>query len=192
MSNRYINHQTDCMPLEAQWIQRARQGDQDAFRQIVEQHQQQVRATVQGMLGDTAEADDIAQEVFIQLHRNLSDFREEAKLSTYLSRIAINRSLNELKRRKRKGRWLTFIRADGPEAGISDHSADPGRQEMREALQKALQRLEPEFRAVVVLRLVEGYSVKETAEILQLPAGTVASRLARAQQKLRTILDQWL
>ncbi|HKK78046.1 MAG TPA: sigma-70 family RNA polymerase sigma factor [Phaeodactylibacter sp.] len=180
------------MPQEAQWIQQAKDGDQAAFRHIVEQHQQQVRATVHGMLGDTAEADDVAQEVFIRLYRALPDFREEAKLSTYLSRIAINLSLNELKRRKRKGRWLTFTRQDGPEAGISDQSVDPERQEMRDALQKALQTLEPEFRAVVILRLVEGYPVKETADILQLPPGTVASRLARAQQKLRTILDQWL
>lgn len=180
------------MPQEAQWIQRAKRGDQTAFRHLVERHQKQVRATVHGMLGDTAEADDVAQEVFIRLYRALPDFREEAKLSTYLSRIAINLSLNELKRRKRKGRWLTFTRHDGPEAGVSDQSVDPERQEMRDALQKALQRLEPEFRAVVILRLVEGYTVKETAEILQLPPGTVASRLARAQQKLRTILDQWL
>ncbi len=180
------------MPREAQWIRQAQAGDQNAFRKIVEQHQQRVRAIVQGMLGDTAEADDVAQEVFIKLHRSLSQFRGEAKLSTYLSRVAINLSLNELKRRKRKSRWLTFIRTGGPEAGLSDHSADPERQEIRDALQKALQRLEPEFRAVVLLRLVDGYSVKETADILQLPEGTVASRLARAQQKLRTILDQWL
>lgn len=180
------------MPQEAQWIQRAKSGDQAAFRQIVEQHQQQVRATVLRMLGDTPETEDVAQDVFVRLYRALPNFREEAKLSTYLSRIAINLSLNELKRRKRKGQWLTFTRPDGPEAGISDQSVDPERQEMRDALQKALQTLEPEFRAAVVLRLVEGYTVKETAEILQLPMGTVASRLARAQQKLRTILDQWL
>lgn len=180
------------MPQETQWIARAKAGDQSAFRQIVEQHQQQVRSTVHGMLGDTPEAEDVAQETFIRLYRSLSGFREEAKLSTYLSRIAINLSLNELKRRKRKGRWLTFTRQDGPEAGVSDQSVDPERQEMRDTLHKALQTIEPEFRSVVVLRLVEGYSVKETAEILQIPPGTVASRLARAQQKLQTILTKWL
>ena len=69
---------------------------------------------------------------------------------------------------------------------------DPGRQDMQDTLRKALQVLDPEFRAVVVLRLIDGYSVRETAEILGLPQGTVASRLARGQQKLREILKKWL
>lgn len=173
-------------------IQGAKRGDTEAFRLLVEQHQGQVRATVRSMLGPVPEADDVAQEVFIRLYKALPEFRGEAQLSTYLSRIAINLCLNELKRRKRKGRWLTFTRSDGPELQVEDTSARPERQDLQDALQQAMQRLDPDFRTVVTLRLVEGYSVKETAEILGLPKGTIASRLARAQQKLRSILEPWL
>lgn len=180
------------MPHDNHRIERAKSGDTQAFRELVEQHQGQVRATVQSMLGPVPEADDVAQEVFIRLHQSLGRFRGEAELGTYLSRIAINLSLNALKQRKRKGRWLTFSRREGPEYEVEDRSAAPGRHELQDALQRSLQQLEPAFRAVVTLRLVEGYSVEETAELLGIPQGTVASRLARAQQKLRAILEPWL
>lgn len=177
------------MPLEQDLIEQARNGDEQAFRQLVERHQQRVRATAISMLGPVPEAEDVAQETFIRFHRALQDFRGEAKLSTYLSRIAINLSLNELKRKQRSQRWLTFSRTD---EATPDLSASPDRQDLKDSLQKALQMLRPDSRAVVTLRLVEGYSVQETADILKLPKGTVASRLARAQQQLRKILDQWL
>ncbi|WP_282777386.1 RNA polymerase sigma factor [Phaeodactylibacter xiamenensis] len=180
------------MPETNDCIERAKRGDTQAFRLLVEQHQGQVRAMARSMLGAVPEADDVAQEVFIRLHQALPDFRGDAKLSTYLSRIAINLSLNELKRRKRKGRWLTFTRSDGPELQVEDTAARPERQDLQDALQQAMQQLGPEFRAVVTLRLMKGYSVKETADILGLPQGTIASRLARAQQKLRLILEPWL
>lgn len=177
------------MPLKQDLIEQARNGDEQAFRQLVERHQQRVRATAISMLGSVPEAEDVAQETFIRFHRALQDFRGEAKLSTYLSRIAINLSLNELKRKQRSQRWLTFSRTD---EATPDLSASPDRQDLKDSLQKALQMLRPDSRAVVTLRLVEGYSVQETADILKLPKGTVASRLARAQQQLRKILDQWL
>ncbi len=173
-------------------IERARCGDQAAFRQLVEAHELLVRSTVVGMLGDTAEADDVAQEVFIRFYKALKDFRGDAQVGTYLTRIAINLSVNELKRRQRKNRWLSVIRKERNNPGMEDDSMNPGRQDMQDALRKALQRLEPEFRTVAVLRLIDGYSVKETADILGLPQGTVASRLARGQQKLREILEKWL
>ncbi|NRA47609.1 MAG: RNA polymerase sigma factor [Phaeodactylibacter sp.] len=180
------------MPQPEDCIERAKRGDAQAFRSLVEQHHGQVRSTVYSMLGAVPEADDVAQEVFIRLHQALPEFKGESKLSTYLSRIAINLSLNELKRRQRKGRWLTFTKTNGPELQVEDKSAGPDRQDLNDALQRALQRLEPDFRAVVTLRLIEGYSVRETADILGLPQGTIASRLARAQQKLRSILEPWL
>ena len=173
-------------------LERARRGDQAAFRQMVEAHEGLVRSTVAGMLGDTAEADDVAQEVFIRFYKALENFRGDAQVGTYLSRIAINLSINELKRRQRRNRWFSVIRKEDGASGVEDGSMNPGRQDMRDTLHKALQVLEPDFRSVVVLRLIDGYSVKETAEILGLPQGTVASRLARGQQKLREILEKWL
>lgn len=179
------------MPSDAELVERSRQGDDSAFRLLVHQHQQQVRSIVLSMLGDTAESDDVAQEVFIRFYRSIQDFRGEAALSTYLSRIAINLSLNEIKRRETRHTRITFFHGNELQADRADARVDPERQEIREAVQKALQLLEPDFRAVVVLRLIDGYSVKETAEILQLPQGTVASRLARGQEKLKDILLKW-
>ena len=173
-------------------VERARRGDQSAFRQLMEEHQNLVRSTVAGMLGDTPEADDVAQEAFIRFYKALPDFRGDAQVGTYLSRIAINLSLNELKRRKRRKSWLTSIKSEKRDISFADKSMDPGRQEMRDMLYKALQLLDAEFRAVVALRLIDGYSVRETAEILGLPQGTVASRLARAQKRLQEILKKWL
>lgn len=176
-------------PTEQALIARAREGDERAFRQLVQQHQQQVRATVIGMLGDVPEADDVAQEVFVKLHENLNEFRGNAKLSTYLVRIAINLSLNEQKKRQRQQRRVKALDNEQHPLQIEDINANPERFETRDLLQQALDQLEPEFRAVVVLRLIDGYSVKETAEILDVPQGTVASRLARAQSRLRRLLE---
>ena len=169
-------------------------GKQEAFRWIVDRHQQRVRTTILGMLGDSAEADDVAQEVFIRFYKAINDFREDAKLSTYLTRIAINLSLNELKRRKRKnGRIISmFWKNEEDEKQkvlqITDQSADLSRYDEREKIQYALQRLPEQFRTIVVLRLIEGFSVQETSEMLGIPMGTIASRLARAQKKLKEIL----
>jgi RNA polymerase sigma-70 factor (ECF subfamily) len=171
-------------------LEKARCGDEKSFARLVNQYEGQVYATALGMLGETNTAKDVTQEVFIRFYKAIKTFRGDARISTYLSRIAINLSINELNKRKRR-RWLSLQR-DLPHLELSDHSAAAEQQELRDSLKKALQTLTPEFRAVVVLRLVDGYSVQETAEILNVPQGTVASRLARAQKKLQQTLKQWL
>lgn len=138
------------------------------------------------MLGQCPEADDVGQETFIRFYKSLPNFRGDSSAATYLTRIAINLSLNEIKRRKR--RRLFFVKStddvkDMPAEMISDDD------EMKGLVQRAIQKLEPKFRSVVVLRLMEGCSTRETAKILKLPEGTVLSRLARAQQKLGKILE---
>lgn len=163
-----------------------------AFGQLVARYEQQVRRTVQGMLGDIVESNDVAQEVFIRFYRALDKYRGEAKLETYLTRIAINLSLNELKKRQKKNRWLTFFQKEDSYLQLPDESADLSRYDTKDLIYKALQKLEPNFRSVIVLRLLEGYSVKETAQLLGIPEGTVASRLARAQTKLKIILKPLL
>ncbi len=177
---------------EADLIGQCRKGQESAFREVVTMHEKQVRRTVFGMLGESSEAEDVAQETFIRFFQSLDNFRGKAKMGTFLTRIAINLSLNELKRRKRKNRWLTFIKKGDPELNIEDPSANPNKIDTIELVQKALQLLEPEFRSVVVLRMLDGYSVKEAAVILQIPEGTIASRLARGQKKLKSILEKIL
>jgi len=172
---------------EKDLVQKARNGDNDAFQRLVEQNEHRVAGTVIGMLGNCPEADDVGQETFIRFYRSLDKFRGDASVGTYLTRIAINLSLNELKRRKRKNA-LIFSRNEEKMETASDKNDPKKKKELEEIVRLGIEKLDPKHRAVVVLRLMEGYSTNETAEILRLPAGTVLSRLARAQKKLREIL----
>ncbi|HOP00051.1 MAG TPA: RNA polymerase sigma factor [Bacteroidales bacterium] len=165
-------------------------GDRLAFSEIVERYRKMVARTVKGMLGDSVFSEDIGQEVFIKLYNSLSDFRGEAKLSTYIQKIAINLTLNEIKRRKR---FFSMFSQDGDNELYEHEIPDPETEQKREAAEmvnKALAGLEPKFRIVVTMRMLQGYSTKETAEILDLPLGTVLSRLSRAQEQLKEILGK--
>lgn len=170
---------------DKQLIDKARDGDRQAFSRLVEKYEPVVAATVVGMLGPGQDAEDVGQNVFIRFYKALDDFRGDAALGTYLTRIAINLSLNELKRRQRR-RFL-FLRPSEVEQDVGEKQVVNPEQAMdaKEAVNKALQQLEPRYRSVVVLRMIHGYPTKETAKILKLPVGTVLSRLSRAQEKLK-------
>ena len=172
---------------EKDLVQKARNGDNNAFKRLVEQNEHRVAATVIGMLGNCPDADDVGQETFIRFYRSLDKFRGDASVGTYLTRIAINLSLNELKRRKRKN-TLFFSRNEEKMETAPDKNDPKKKKELKEIVRLGIEKLEPKHRAVLVLRLMEGFSTKETAEILNLPVGTVLSRLARAQKKLKEIL----
>jgi RNA polymerase sigma-70 factor, ECF subfamily len=165
-------------------------GDKQAFGEIVGRYRKMVARTVKGMLGDSVFAEDVGQEVFIKLFYSLADFRGEAKLSTYIQKIAVNLTLNEIKRRKR---FFSMFSQKGNnemhEIEVADHDTEE-RREASEIVQKALQGIEPKLRVIVTMRMLQGYSTKETAEMLDLPLGTVLSRLSRAQEKLRVILEK--
>jgi len=172
---------------DEQLIKAARQNDEKAFMEIVTRYEGRVAATVIGMLGNCPEAEDVGQETFIRFHRALGSFRGESSVATYLTRIAMNLSLNELKRRKRR---LSLFAGNTPERldMISDRKSANTAFEAKEAIEHALRRLKPEYRAVLVLRLIDGFSTEETARVLEIPVGTVLSRLSRAQKKMREIL----
>jgi len=171
-------------------VSRAQKGDNEAFRELVRRYESLVAGTVIGMLGKCAEADDVGQETFIRFYRSLKKFRGESKLGTYLTRIAINLSLNQLKRRKRRSNRFFSTPVDELH-DLPDENATAEPNEDREIVQQALGRLEIKFRSVIVLRLIDGYSTEETANILKIPVGTVLSRLSRAQQKLKELLTPY-
>ena len=176
-------------PDDLQLIAQARKGDHRAFGLLVERYESLVARTVLGMLGNVPEADDVGQEVFIRFYKAMDKFRGDSALGTYLVRIAINLSLNELKKKKRT-LDVNSRNGNGFEAEslvVSDD--DASRADARDAVRKALMNLDPKFRSVVVLRMIEGYDTRETAEILDIPLGTVLSRLTRAQKQLRKILE---
>ncbi len=162
-------------------------GDRNAFKELIEKYESRVAATVIGMLGPGPEAEDIGQETFIRFYRALGGFRGESSVGTYVTRIAINLCLNEIKRRGRR-RTLYVSDGEGKLESLALNSGTEHRDEMSRLVNLGLQRLDPKFRAVIVLRLIHGYTTRETARILRLPEGTVLSRLARGQQKLKEIL----
>jgi len=177
-------------------LERARQGDEEAFRCLVERYEGAVAATVIGMLGPGGDADDVGQEVFVRFYRALHRFRGDSSLKTYLTRIAINLSLNEIKRRRR---WLERFRSRdrGPDEMPWPEPAISGERtlaasEVQAAVHAAIAQLRPEHRSVVVLRMIQGHSTRETAEILDLPQGTVMSRLARALHTLEPLLAGYM
>ncbi len=173
-------------------LEQARRGEDAAFRHLVDRYHSVVATTVVGMLGPGDDADDVGQETFIRFHAALGQFRGEAALGTYLRRIAMNLSLNALKRR----RWTAFrfVSRDQSPTSIDEppvDGVDLEAAETRAVVRAAIDRLGPKHRSVVVLRMIEGLSTKETAEVLDLPLGTVLSRLARALAELETTLGPY-
>ncbi len=180
------------MITDQQLIQQTKAGDHQAFKELVIRYEQVVRATLYGMLGNSPDTDDVAQEVFIRFHKSIHQFRGDASLKTYLTRIAINLAINQSQKNQRKNKWIVSLTGNKPSFLKTDTQFSPERMETKDMIQNALKSLDPDFRSVVVLRLIDGYSVEETANILNIPEGTVASRLARAQKKLRKTLSKLL
>ena len=185
---------------DVELIARARSGDDRAFAALVDRYERAVAATVIGMLGPGDDADDVGQETFIRFHRALGSFRGESSLKTYLVHIAMNLSLNALKRRRRS--MLRFVSRDQqsddgdpldtlPEPSIGPEG-DVDSNELKLFVRSAVRRLGEKHRAVVVLRLFHDCSTKETAEILGVPEGTVLSRLSRAMKELESMLRPYV
>lgn len=177
---------------DTQLITDIRAGNMLAFKEFVQRYEGRIATTIHGMIGSVAEADDIGQEVFIRFYRNIANFRGDASPLTYLTRIAINLSINEIKRRKRRS--LLFINRGLDEQidNMADEVVDDEKVFREKIVHLAIQKLDEKHRSVVVLRIIEGHSTEQTAHILGVPTGTVLSRLARGQDKLKKILEPYL
>ncbi len=160
-------------------------GNKAAFKTIVERYQKQVASTVFGMLGYCAEAEDVGQEVFIRFYNVLDKFRYESSIGTYLTRIAVNLCLNHIqKERKKKDTFCERLPENIPETlNVEDKMTV-------DCIHQAILKLKPRYRAVVLLRLVHGYSTQETADILSAPPNTVMSWLSRALKNLRSNIEE--
>lgn len=183
-------------------VRLAQQRDADAFRLIMERNNRRLFRLARGVLRDDAEAEDVVQETYVRAAEHLSSFRGDARLSTWLSRIALNEALMRL----RRARPTTGIdQIDGAVhrqdaevimfPGISpsvDPESDAARAEIGRLIERAVDRLPEPFRLVFVLRDIEGMSVEETALHLDLRPVTVRTRLFRARLLLRKSLDKSL
>jgi RNA polymerase sigma-70 factor (ECF subfamily) len=176
---------------EQELVDTARRSDEQAFREIVRRLEGRVAATVIGMLGPGPEADDVGQETFVRLYRALPKFRGDSTLASYVTRIAINLCRNEWQRRKRRSD--IFVRDESDQSdNVPGPAGDADSLPERDLIRRALLQLAAEYREVIVLRLMDGFSTREAAGILDVPEGTVTSRLARGQMKLRAILEPML
>jgi len=172
-------------------VDQIKKGNIKAFDEFVKRFEKPVSNVIIGMLGNTQDTELIAQDVFIRFYQTIDKFRQESGPKTYLTRMAINMSLNEIKRQKRSREKLLY--SDDSFLQLKSEGHNPAEDfDLRDAVQKALQNLDVKHRSVVILRLIEGYSTRETAKILKIPQGTVLSRLFRAQEQLRDMLKNYL
>jgi RNA polymerase sigma-70 factor (ECF subfamily) len=186
--------------LERTLLRRLRDRDERAFRELLEGYRDRVFNITYRMLGNRAEAEDVAQEVFITVFKTIDSFREESKFSTWLYRVAVNHCKNRIKylaRRHDRDRDEldeNSHQTNGAIANVGPRTPQPDRAlegvQMEVILQKAIEGLDDDHRIVVVLRDIEDLSIEEICEITGLPDGTVKSRLHRARLALRKKLQR--
>jgi RNA polymerase sigma-70 factor (ECF subfamily) len=178
---------------DAELVERWQGGDEAAFELLVRRHERRVFALVLRMLGSREEAEEVAQEAFLSLHRHGHRFRREARFSTFVYRVAANAALNRrrsLGRRRAREEALARrqeVGLDLPATPRGPEDAASGA-EIQERVQRALLELPPDLRAAVVLFDIEGQSYSDIARVLRIPEGTVKSRIHRARHALRELL----
>ncbi|MEX2116500.1 MAG: sigma-70 family RNA polymerase sigma factor [Bacteroidota bacterium] len=168
-------------------------GDNGVFRLLVERHQERIRNLLYSIFHEPATIDDLAQEVFIKAYEGLGRFRFESSFYTWLYRIAVNRSRDELRKRKVR-RFFSFQSLDESEDPEFRErtTVELRTNEAQELVEKGLKALPEKFRLPVILKDLDGFSYEEIAEVLQCELGTVKSRLSRGRAMLRTILKPLL
>lgn len=169
-------------------IERCRRGDDSAFAVLVDAYKDQVYGLIYRMIYDRSQVDDLAQEVFLKVHRGLPYFRGEAKLSTWIYRIVQN-VCTQARGRRRPEVPLDGGPDDGPprEPGRSDAAfAD---MELRDRIAKAMAQLPEHYRMLVAAHYLQGVQYEALAEALGIPLGTVKTHLYRAKRQLRELLE---
>jgi RNA polymerase sigma-70 factor (ECF subfamily) len=175
------------------WTARLRQGDSQALREVVEAYSERITSVVSGMLRDRDAVDDVVQETFVKAFYRIGSFHGDAGLYTWLYRVAVNAAKDHVKRRGR--RPAAALDDLPPGTGIPSRD-EPALErledrETRLRVRAAIQSLPAKFRAVLVLREIEGLRYEEIAEVLDVSQGTVESRLFRARRRLRARLARW-
>ena len=164
-------------------IRRAINGDERAMRALWVQHAPHIDAVVRRLVGDADQAADIAQEVWIQIFRALPSYRGDSQFSTWAHRIAVNRTLNALRKTRRIASMETEVEEDSASVEM-----DTDRSFLAASIEEATQKLSPGARAVFVLHDVEGFTHEEIATELGITSGGSKSQLFKARAKLRKLL----
>jgi RNA polymerase sigma-70 factor, ECF subfamily len=188
---------------EKQLVRRARRGDEEAFRMLMERYRRKVFSIAYGMVHDPQAALDISQEVFIKVHRYLGSFQGTSSFYTWLYRIAVNLSIDHLRKQNRRDTvdyddMLGRREPDDSEALVAPTFLDGNphaalkRKELGLQIERALATLSEKHRAVLLLREVEGLSYEEISRTLKIHRGTVMSRLHHARKNLQRALTEYL
>lgn len=183
-------------------VDRTIRGSRESFDILVEKYYRKIYNLAYRFVGDSEEANDLAQEIFTAAYQNLKKFRGESKFSTWLFQIATNRGKNRFKYLKRRGYFAnrgggeSEDDREGYQREVPDTSAGPedlmaGKQ-IQKIVQDAIDELEPDHKEIVILRDIEGFSYDEIARILDLPEGTTKSRLHRARMVVKDKLKKVL
>lgn len=185
---------------EAELIERIRSGEHDVFYQLIQPYERRVYAAALAILKNQADAEDVAQDSILKAFRHLSQFRGEAKFSTWLLQITVNEA--RMRRRRMTIRAMESIddktdaEQDYRPREFADWREIPSesleRQEVRNALIEAVEALAEKYRSVFILRDVQHLSIEETARVLDIPPGSVKTRLLRARLMLRDLLSPGL
>jgi len=181
---------------ESKLIQQLKLGDGKAFRKLVEMHKDRVYNTCLGFLHHPEDAEDTAQEVFMQVYESIGSFEQESALSTWIYRIAVNKSLELLRKRnrkKRRGFFMALLNSDQPdEAEDRTFFLQPGiameKKEEAKILMEAIDSLPDRQRIAFTLHKIENLSYKEIAEIMEISLAAVESLIHRALKNLRKSL----
>jgi len=172
---------------EHELVERCRSGDEHAFQELVDRYKDLVFALIARTVQDRSRAEDLAQDVFLRIHRGLPYFRGEARLATWIYRIVANVCLQD------HGRPPTTVSLDDERTGANVVPAAPDRRfgdlELRDRLEKAIARLPANYRLLIAAHYLNGVQYEGLAEALQLPLGTVKTQLYRAKQQLRRMLE---
>lgn len=182
---------------EIGWIEEARRGDAQAYSALVQVYQERLIHAAYSFLGNAEDARDAAQETFLKAYERLDRFEGRSRFYTWLYRILANHCKDLLRRRKMKG-WLSMwtTDADGEEKNLTDTIPDPragaaadlAHKETGERIRRSMDRLPERQRTAFVFRYLEGLSLEETAESMQLSVGAVKAHLWHAVHKMRRTL----
>jgi RNA polymerase sigma-70 factor (ECF subfamily) len=168
-------------------IKRFIEGDESTFSIIVQRHKEKVRNIIYLTLGNHDLVDDIAQEVFLTVYKNLGRFRFESQFTTWLYRVTVNKCKDHLRKIRIRHIFLP-IKDNDEEPG---YESSPETEDMKEIVHKAIDKLPDKLRIPLLLKDIEGLSYQEIAESVQCEIGTVKSRIFRAREGLKNLLKPY-
>ncbi len=180
--------------LELRLVEKSISGDTEAFQSLIAKHQKKVFNIAYRMMGNEEDAKDMAQEALIKAYKNLENFRMDSSFSTWLYRIATNTCLDELRKKKRKGDEISLSvdKSEDNDMPVKELAVDRKgpeteylKRERKRVLGEAIRALSEDYKRVIILRDINGFSYEEIADICEMNIGTVKSRINRGRGMLK-------